>query len=85
MSKKCGCNNTVVMPCNPCGNGMNYGYGGYGNNNIIWLILLLGLCGNNGFGGGCGCDDNCGDNNIWLLLILLMGCGGNGGFGNGFC
>ncbi|MGL5649934.1 MAG: hypothetical protein ACRDDY_19045 [Clostridium sp.] len=35
-----------VMPRDP----------GY-NNNIIWLILLLGLCGNNGF--GCGNGNSC--------------------------
>lgn len=58
---------------------------GCGCNSIIWIILLLSCCGNNGsvFGGnGCG-NDGCGNNScIWIILLLL--CCGNNGCGNGF-
>ncbi|KAB1439415.1 chorion class high-cysteine HCB protein 13 [Candidatus Galacturonibacter soehngenii] len=57
-----------------------------GCNSIIWIILLLCLCGGNGFGGG-GCNDGCGDNSCFLIIILLFCCGGlgNNGCGNSFC
>ena len=49
---------------------------------IIWIIILLSLCGNNGSGfnfgnNGCG-NDGCGC--LWIILLLLFcngGCGGN--------
>ncbi len=46
---------------------------------LVWILLLLSLCGgnNNGFGfdSGCGNNNSC----IWIILLLLC-CGGN--FGN---
>ena len=55
----------------------NCGCGGNDNNccsSIIWIILLLCLCGNSGSafsGDGCGCG---GGNNscIWIILLLLF-------------
>lgn len=49
----------------------------FGNNGIIWIIVLLLLCGcgNNGIGnifGGCGNDCT------WLIIIVLILCCGNG-------
>ncbi|MCM1538023.1 MAG: chorion class high-cysteine HCB protein 13 [bacterium] len=52
---------------------------------IIWIIILLSLCGGNGsglFGGnGCGCGNNGislfgGDNSCcsWIIILLLLGC-----------
>lgn len=71
-----------------CGCGsVNDNRGGCGCNNILWIIILLALCGGNddcgcgggffgGFGngnGGCECI-------IWILLLSCV-CGN----GNGFC
>lgn len=62
-----------------CGNNDNR----FGCNNIIWLIILLAICGNNG--NDCDCD--CGNNGIFgnnggccdiLFLILILSCCGNG-------
>ncbi len=49
----------------------------FGNNNsMIWIILLLCMCG--GFGGGC--DNSCGNDVGGILPILLLCmCGGFGG------
>lgn len=49
-----------------------------GNNNFIWIILILLFCCNgngfNGIFGGCG-NDNC----SWIIiLIILFCCCGNG-------
>ena len=67
----------------------NCGCNDGGNNccSIIWIIILLSLCGcgNNGSGfnfgnNGCG-NDGCGC--IWIILLLLFcggGCNGNGFF-----
>lgn len=70
--------------CNSCDGGNS------GCSCIIWIILILCLCGgNNGCGlsntfGNSGCNDgsNC---IIWIILILLLcgGCG-NSNFGNTF-
>jgi hypothetical protein len=47
---------------------------GCGNESIIWIILLLCLCGgNNGNNFIGGCNDN---NWIWILILLC--CCGNG-------
>lgn len=63
------------VPASPCGMGPSTGNCLGGN----WLILLLLLCCGNGFGGGCGCDDGCGDfGGNWLILLLLLCCCGNG-------
>ena len=36
------------------------GFGNGNDNGIIWIIILLCLCGNNnGCGNNCGCDNNC--------------------------
>lgn len=60
-----------------CNSGCN-SFGGGGN--LIWLILILSLCGGNGLGGGS-CNSGCGGNGgcdiIWII-ILLSCCGGNG-------
>ena len=70
----------------------NCGCNDGGNNccSIIWIIILLSLCGgcgNNGSGfnfgnNGCGGNDGCGC--LWIILLLLF-CGGGCGGGNGFC
>ncbi len=61
-----------------CGNDV-----GNGCSSIIWIILLLCICGNNGNSGfnngGCGGDNGC----LWIILLLLF-CGGGCGGGNGF-
>ncbi len=59
-----------------CG-GCNESGCGYGNNSILWLIILCSICNNGngsrfGFGGGCGGNDSC------LLIILLLLCCNNG-------
>lgn len=47
------------------------------NNSMIWIILLLCMCG--GFGGS-GCDNGCGNDMGGILPILLLCmCGGFGG------
>lgn len=53
-------------------------------NSIIWILLLLCLCGNGGSSFGRGGDCNSCDSLIWIL-ILLSCCngGGNSGFGCG--
>ncbi|MBD5551036.1 MAG: chorion class high-cysteine HCB protein 13 [Lachnospiraceae bacterium] len=70
-----------------CGCG-NMGRSGCGCSNIIWIILLLSLCGGNG-NDDCGCNDNglfgLGGNGgceciIWILLLLSCGGCGNGLF-----
>lgn len=51
---------------------------------IIWIIILLALCGNKGNNCGCGCgsgflggnDNGCGCE-ILIILLLLSCCGGN--------
>ncbi len=59
-----------------CGCGCNDG----GNNccSILWIIILLSICGNgSGFNlgnNGCGNNDGCGC--LWIILLLLF-CGGN--------
>ena len=77
----CGCNNGCGCD-NGCNNGCNNGCGGWGlscgNNsccNILWIIILLCLCGNNswGCGNGCGNGDSC-----WIIIVLLLLCGNNG-------
>ena len=69
----CGCANNSGCGCdNSCGCnngcGCNSGWGLSGGNNsccnILWIIILLCLCGNNNCGcnngcGGCGNGDNC--------------------------
>lgn len=44
---------------------------GCGNESIIWILILLGCCGNND---GCG---NWGDNNAWIWILILLCCCGN--------
>lgn len=66
----CGCGNS---PSNDCGCG-----------NLLWIILLLCMCGGNGgngcggnMGGLCGGNDNgCGGNLLWILILLC--CCNNG-------
>lgn len=71
---QCGCNNTRE--------------GNNGCCSLIWLIILLSICGNNNDGCGCGGsgfglfnnnDGGCGCNSIIWLLVLLSCCG------NSFC
>lgn len=64
----------------------NCGCGGNDNgccSSLIWIILILSLCGGNGSplsndGCGCGGDNSC----MWIILLLLF-CGGGCGCGNG--
>lgn len=55
------------------------GFGCGNENSIIWIILLLCLCGNNN-----GCDNGWGDNWIWIILLLCC-CGNNNSIGNNNC
>ncbi|MGN0134808.1 MAG: chorion class high-cysteine HCB protein 13 [Anaerotignum sp.] len=51
------------------------GFGCGNESSIIWIIILLCLCGNND-----GCDNNWGDGNfswIWILILLCCCCGNN--------
>ncbi|MCI5994727.1 MAG: chorion class high-cysteine HCB protein 13 [Blautia sp.] len=65
----CGCEGVSSNSCNNSGCG-------FGNNWILWIIILLSCCGNNGCGNGCGFGgDNC---CIIIVLLLLCGCGNNG-------
>lgn len=70
----CGCDSG-------CGNNCTGGNSLFGNGNcgcsIIWIILLLSICGGNSWGqSGCGCEGN---NNCLLLILLLLFCN------NDFC
>jgi len=69
--------------------------GFFGNNSMLWIILLLYCCGGNNT---CGCTNECGCGNqggscgcgggfgSMLPLLLLCGCGGFGtGCGGGNC
>lgn len=69
----CGCDDR----CNDRGGLFNFGNNG-DCCSIIWIIILLSICGcgNNGlFGGGRSgsCDNSC----IWIILLLFF-CGGMG-------
>lgn len=85
----CGCNNDCGCGCNNgcgcgndcgCGNGTSL-FGGSSCNCILWIIILMCCCGNNGCGNGCGCGNN---DNCWIIVVLLLLCGNNGfGCGNG--
>ncbi|MCI7225732.1 Uncharacterised protein [uncultured Clostridium sp.] len=66
-----------------CDNGCNSGCSSLFNNNgncgcsIIWILLLLNICGGNGCGhSSCGCGEN---NNCLLILLLLLCCNGDCG------
>lgn len=49
---------------------------GCGNESIIWIVILLCLCGN-GIGGSCG--NGCGSNEgSWLWILILLCCCGGG-------
>lgn len=63
-----------------CDNGLR---GGNDCSWLIFLILILCCCGNNGTNGFLGGRDDCnGSDNgcgfIFIILILLCCCGGNG-------
>ena len=85
----CGCNNDCGCGCNNgcgcgndcgCGNGTSL-FGGSSCNCILWIIILMCCCGNNGCGNGCGCGNN---DNCWIIVVLLLLCDNNGfGCGNG--
>ncbi len=62
-----------------CGCSCNEG----GCSSIIWIILLLGCCGNGSFFSGNGCGNGCGGcgDNLWIILLLLCCCGNGGGCG----
>ncbi|MCM1040277.1 MAG: chorion class high-cysteine HCB protein 13 [Roseburia sp.] len=65
---QCGCNNTRE--------------GNNGCCSLIWLIILLSVCGNNNDGCGCGNGislfnnngDGCGS---WIWILILLSCCGN--------
>lgn len=72
----CGCDNGCNGGCNNgCGNNWGLSCGNNSCCNILWIIILLCLCGNNGWGcnNGCGNGDSC-----WIILVLLLLCGNNG-------
>lgn len=48
------------------------GFGCGNDNGIIWIILLLCLCGNNN-----GCGNNGWGESSWIWIILLLCCCGN--------
>lgn len=84
----CGCGEERCGCDNGCGCGNSREVSNYGNNsccNILWIIILLIFCGNNGsnygysngYGNSCGSGDCC-----WIIIILLLLCGGCGN-GNG--
>lgn len=71
-----------------CGGNMGRSGCGFGNNGILWILILLLLCGNNG-NDDCGCGGglfggfgNGGSCECILCILLLLGCCGGG---NGFC
>ena len=59
-----------------CGNDTNCGC-----SSLIWIILMLALCGNGSSfsNDGCGCG-----NSIWIILLLLCCCNDGGGCGGFF-
>lgn len=57
-----------------CGNDTNCGC-----SSLIWIILILALCGN----GSSFSNDGCG-NSIWIILLLLCCCNDGGGCGGFF-
>ncbi|MCH5255565.1 MAG: chorion class high-cysteine HCB protein 13 [Lachnospiraceae bacterium] len=68
---QCGCNNSRE--------------GSNGCCSLIWLIILLSICGNNNDGCGSGIglfnnDSGCGCSSLIWLLILFSCCGGNNFF-----
>lgn len=49
------------------------GFGCGNDNNFIWIIILLFLCGCNN-----GCDNNSwGDSSSWIWILILLCCCGN--------
>ena len=60
-----------------CGNDNNNGC----CSSLIWIILILALCGNGSSfsNDGCGCG-----NSIWIILLLLCCCNDGGGCGSFF-
>lgn len=78
----CGCENSCE---NRCENRSIFGNGNCGCS-IIWIILLLCCCGNNGMGMGCdnGCGNGCGNNSCWWIILLLLFCNGDCGCGSIF-
>ena len=68
----CGCDNGCGCGNNGCGLSL-------GNNSccsILWIIILLCLCGNNGWGCNNGCG--CGGDSCWIIIVLLLLCGNDG-------
>ena len=57
----CGCEGVSSNSCNNSGCG-------FGNNWILWIIILLSCCGNNGCGNGCGF----GGDNCCIIIVLLL-------------
>ncbi len=72
-----------------CGCSANNDNNGCGCGNILWLVILLALCGNNSDGcGNGGSFFNGGNSCNILFLLLLVSCLGNGGgsfFGGNGC
>ena len=73
----CGCNNDCGCGCNNgcgcgndcgCGNGTSL-FGGSSCNCILWIIILMCCCGNNGCGNGCGCGNN---DNCWIIVFCFF-------------
>ena len=78
--ERCGCGNGYGNSCGNNGWGLT---NGNSCNCILWIIILMCCCGNNGCGNGCSCS-NSGDN-CWLIIVLLLLCGGCGNNGCGCC
>lgn len=79
----CGCGDDRSCGCGcGCENNNDNGcgiMGGFGSNNccsILWIIILLCMCGN----GNRGCSNwGGGDNCCWIIIVLLLLCCGNNG------
>ncbi len=74
----CGCENGNSGNC-----GSIFG-GGECGCSILWILLLLSVCGGNNGGSflsnnGCGCE---GGNSCLLIILLLLFCNGGCGCGN---
>ena len=61
----------------------------YGNNAIIWIIIIWLIVGNGGnscFSNLLGCGNNNGcDSTLWILIIILFLCGNNCGVCDNSC
>jgi len=57
-----------------------------GDDNFIWIIIILLLFSGNGFGNDGCCNDGCnnglfGGDFIWIIVLVLLFCGNGFGLG----